>query len=302
MNSYQQLSTENTSVIITAGVKNGLVQGLDIDGYPVPDQVCSKFTNSLPEGHGLTLFIQCVSICTPASALDGSCTAISSLCTSGSDTEIQQCANCVIPIEPSLVSVFEPLRQGKYSIQFILRGLTHGIIWAQFRFQRPLQQQPSVSYLPTDNNHPSHFTTSYQLSSDTFDVCATANKYWEWCGAADRPIAAWEYWLCNRYQFAAKATVISTEMGDFLSFSYPNFLNCSVSFSASLTHFSGIPQERSFIRVLLLYIPVEQTLPFGSQTSRYIVLVVLIRLGQRSASPIALTFRIITNIACISLA
>jgi len=76
-------------LIITA--QNALVQGLDIAGYPVPDQ--------------------CVTICTGASALYNSCTAISCLCTSGSDTEIQQCVNCVIPIEPSLVSVLEPLRE-----------------------------------------------------------------------------------------------------------------------------------------------------------------------------------------------
>ena len=49
----------------------------------------------------------------------------------------------------------------------------------------------------------------------------------------------------------------NTEMGGFLSSSYPIFLNCFVSFSASLSHFSGIPQELSIIRVLVLYIPVE---------------------------------------------
>jgi hypothetical protein len=84
-------------IVITVGVRNGLVLGLDIAGHPVPDQ--------------------CASICTPSSNFYNTCkdlindppALISCICTEEADKEFQLCINCVVPIVPSSVSTLKPL-------------------------------------------------------------------------------------------------------------------------------------------------------------------------------------------------
>lgn len=66
--------------------------------------------------HELTkYFNQCTDACTPAAELWDSCTAISCLCTEGTEAAIETCVNCAVPAEPSLVGMLEPvITQCKY--------------------------------------------------------------------------------------------------------------------------------------------------------------------------------------------
>jgi len=82
-------------IFITIGLRNGLVQGLDIGGNPVPDE--------------------CICGCTAASELYDSCAPlqddflalIACVCTPEGDMAIQQCLNCVVPIDPSFENSFQ---------------------------------------------------------------------------------------------------------------------------------------------------------------------------------------------------
>jgi hypothetical protein len=95
----------------------------------------------LPVGRGRNLLIIVLAeYMYPARALYDSCTAVSCLCTAGSDTEIQQCVNCFIPLEPS-----STISGVKASVPFnlIFMNLHHWALQSSTSLW-----QPSASYLP----------------------------------------------------------------------------------------------------------------------------------------------------------